>query len=148
MSRYYQIEVELQSNVPMDEDQTCDALEILRDKFNMEVEDGNVHGGTFPGYKTLSGGASSEDGHEWLVELFPDFKVVSRWLCLDNQDWDDVFGEDDEDDPEEDGELDTLRGELEELEAEFTAQGGRGVELADRIDTLRAEIEKIENPEG
>ena len=36
--------------------------------------------------------------------------------------------------------LDTLRGDLEELEEEFQAAGGRGVELADTIDALRVAV--------
>jgi len=34
-----------------------------------------------------------------------------------------------------------LREELAQLEAEFARAGGRGVELAERIDELRAELE-------
>jgi len=35
----------------------------------------------------------------------------------------------------------TKQARLEALEAQFEAQGGRGVELAEEIDTLRAELE-------
>lgn len=37
-----------------------------------------------------------------------------------------------------------MKAELRDLELIFDAQGGRGVELADQIDALRAEIEELE----
>lgn len=41
--------------------------------------------------------------------------------------------------------LDDLKANRDELMAHLDAQGGRGVELADEIDRLQAEIDRVEN---
>ncbi len=46
------------------------------------------------GYKYLSGGQSCEESHEELRALLPPRKrVVTKWLCRDELEWDEVCGD-------------------------------------------------------
>lgn len=66
-----------------------------------EICDGGKEG-LFWGETGLSAMSNLDDRHQYICSLFPGRKVVTRWKCVEYDEWDASFGDDDGDDDGDD----------------------------------------------
>jgi hypothetical protein len=107
MSRYYKVEVDVYPTYTG----TAPTCRELLEGWGLEVDGDTVlsvldKNGVqqpamcFYGHMSLAGGNLPDDAHMELQPMFErhrdfadlDVRVASRWLCLDNLDWDEVIG--------------------------------------------------------
>ena len=110
MSRYYRMEVDI---YPIYTGMEITSRKLL-DGFGMEIDGdtelkvGDQKALCYYGHMSLSGGHTPDDAHMEMVAMFeshPDFvdedvRLATRWLCLDNLEWDEVIGNVDPEDEE------------------------------------------------
>ena len=98
MSRTYKMEIDV---TPVVGDEALGLTKNLLGDCGMDVDDymalddGKV---CFWGHMDIGGGRTPEDAHNELLEELqkarvPEVRIVTRWLCMDALEWDEVIGD-------------------------------------------------------
>lgn len=100
MSRDYKVQIEVAPR--FEKERAAEFQELLADEFGYELDDVcdsyiNDNATIFNGMHTLSGGRSEYEAHDRLVEKLGEkgwnVQVITRWHCVDFQEWDAEIGD-------------------------------------------------------